>query len=55
VKHNLYDTSSLWVSIVPLDGHPNAKAHAIIAEAVRNLIDRDSLLAPNAQAQRQSR
>ncbi len=38
------DTKPLWVSVEPRDGHPNAEGHRVIAEALAQLIERDSLL-----------
>lgn len=42
--HGLEDVSSLWVSIERRDGHPNAKAHRMVAEALLELIEREGLV-----------
>jgi lysophospholipase L1-like esterase len=33
-QNNFEDTRSLWMSIMPKDGHPNPKAHRMLAEAM---------------------
>lgn len=38
------DTKSLWVSILYHDGHPNARAHRMIAEALYAKIEAEGLL-----------
>ena len=38
------DTTPLWVSTEPRDGHPNAEGHRVIAEALFQVIERDALL-----------
>lgn len=43
-EHRRQDTKSLWVSIRYRDGHPNAKAHRIIAEAIHQTIRQHNLL-----------
>ena len=43
--HGVQDTSSLWVSIEPRDGHPNPAGHRLLADAIVQAI-RDERLLP---------